>query len=90
MLIKLYLENWAKTSNTRNVYLDGELYNHDLKLNEISSIVMKKRDLNNDEKNTLDTTNEDIAIENSQYDINDPSSPNWGFYVNISPNTEYY
>ncbi len=49
--IKLYLENWAKTSNTRNIYLDGELYNHDLKLNEISSIVMKKRDLTNDEKN---------------------------------------
>ncbi len=33
----------------KNVYLDGELYSHGLKLNEISSLVMKKRELSNQE-----------------------------------------
>jgi ATP-dependent DNA ligase len=33
----------------QNSYLDGELYSHGLKLNEISSLVMKKRELSSEE-----------------------------------------
>ena len=33
----------------KNVYLDGELYSHGLKLNVISSLVMKKRELSSEE-----------------------------------------
>jgi hypothetical protein len=45
--IKGELEDKFKLKNT---YLDGELYSHHLKLNQISSIVMKKRDLTYEEE----------------------------------------
>ncbi len=44
--IKKELED---TFKLKNVYLDGELYSHGLKLNMISSLVMKKRELSSEE-----------------------------------------
>ncbi len=42
-------EELEHTFKLKNVYLDGELYSHGLKLNIISSLVMKKRELSAEE-----------------------------------------
>lgn len=42
-------EELEHTFQLKNAYLDGELYSHGLKLNVISSLVMKKRELSNEE-----------------------------------------
>lgn len=44
--IKTALKRWK----LKNVYLDGELYSHGLTLHQISSIVMKKRNLTEEER----------------------------------------
>ena len=45
-----HIKDELKRYKLKNTYLDGELYSHGLKLNEIMSYVMKKRTLTHDEE----------------------------------------
>lgn len=56
-----------------DVWLDGELYSHGLRLNEISRIVMKKRDLTEEEKR------EEKKIVYVIFDMVFPDEPDLGF-----------
>ncbi len=55
------------------IYLDGELYSHGLKLNEIAKLIMKRREL------TPDEVAASRAISFHVFDLVDPSSPDAPF-----------
>jgi ATP-dependent DNA ligase len=72
--IKKEILKMKELINDENIYLDGELYEHGLKLNEISSLVMKKYATKENEENmkkisyyifdTFDLNNLDEIFEN--------------------------